>query len=509
MTEVPQAGRPLIDRLIGYISPRAGAERAQWRQFNNTYRGGVGDRLSRHSRRDVSYPGQGIRERLELFKARDRARDVDRNSFIGRGVLNREVDNVVADGPVLQCHAGDPVKNKPFRNEAEDRWKAFMATCDITGMCEGASDYFQMHYRTGRRDGDVGEILTVDDFGNPKLQIIPADRICNPDFRANSPTLVDGVELGANGAPAVFHVLDLDEFGKRKWTPFAARDFAYSAHRTEPFQIRGETCFMQCFDAIDDLDRLIRGVGLAAWMATVFGLIFKDKNAGQQQMRLPYDQNSQGQAQRAFTVEEGMVKYMAPEGEVVQVDAKQPLQQTPDWIRMMARIIGLPFDQPLELVLLDVSQANLSSLRGGLQQFYRACLKRRAKWLAGWDRKYQWWISRTVNGGKFSNPVPANYWAHQFKPKGWQFTDPIVQAQAAMLEIDMGINSEENVCDELGRDYDTILAQRADAKRKRDALGISDVYSTLTRDSQIGVAMAQQGNDTDENPGLPDGPVKN
>jgi capsid protein len=490
MNEVPQAKQPLLDRLIGAISPRMGAERMAWRDFANTYRGGVDTRLSRPHTTTPSFPGQSIAQRLQLKEARERAREIDKNGSIGFGTLSREVDNVVADGLTLQAHTD----NKDFNAEVEERWPEFVATCDITGMSEGAADYEQTLYRSGRRDGDVGEILTLDDAGNPKLQIIPSDLICNPQFRANSAKLRDGVEFDALGKPITFHILDVDEFGKRKWTPIASRDFVYAAHRTEAFQVRGETCFMRCFNEIDDLDRLIRGVGLAAWMATVFGIIFKEKNAGKNQQKLPWQTNSAGNAQRALTIEEGMVKYMAPEDEIVQVDAKQPLQQTPDWIRMMARLIGLPFDMPLELVLLDVSQANLSSLRGGLQQFYRACLKRRSKYIHGWDRKYQWWISKMTQLGKFSTAVPAKSWPHEFKPRGWQFTDPIVQAQAAQLEIDMGINSPQNVCDELGRDYETIVTQRKAALKM--AGDLPQVFSTLTRDP---MQNAPQGNKDGQN----------
>jgi hypothetical protein len=121
------------------------------------------------------------------------------------------------------------------------------------------------------------------------------------------------------------------------------------------------------------LDRYVDGVSLAAWMATVMGIIFKQNNAGRQLAALPTLANSQGVQQKAITFERGMVKYIGTDEDVAQVQASQPMQQTPEFIRTMYRMLGQPFDMPLEIIAKDMSTCNFASARIGLLPFYRTC----------------------------------------------------------------------------------------------------------------------------------------
>jgi capsid protein len=377
------------------------------------------------------------------------------------------------------------------RSRAEERFGEWLETADVRGMLCGGQ--FQRHaYRSSRRDGDSA-ILLVDRGGLSKLQLIPGDLIKTPDGMYNSPTLADGVEVDGTGRPSAYWIADFDEWGKRKFTRVPANEVVFLSNTTEPLQIRGETCYMQIFDLLSNLDRYVDGVALAAWMATVFGLIIKEETGSKQLGGLPYLTNSQGNQQKAITLENGAVKYVGKAGEVLQVDAKQPLQQTPDFVRMMLRLIGLPFDMPLELVLLDVSQANLSSLRGGMQQYYRACKNRQQRFGTGLSTIYRWWVSREVKAGTFTSEVPDLFWPHAFKGRGWQFTDPVSEVEAAMISIDAGLDSPQNVCATLGRDYDHIQQQLAAAREMRDALKLPDVRSNKTRDAGTPAAPTPPG----------------
>jgi hypothetical protein len=56
---------------------------------------------------------------------------------------------------------------------------------------------------------------------------------------------------------------------------------------TKPGQATPPSCYTTIFDLLAHLDRYVDGVSLAAWMATVFGIIFKQNNASKQIMGLP------------------------------------------------------------------------------------------------------------------------------------------------------------------------------------------------------------------------------
>ena len=71
-------------------------------------------------------------------------------------------------------------------------------------------------------------------------------------------------------------------------------------------------------------------------------------------------------------------------------------------------------------------------------------------------------------------------------PRGWQWVDPLKDAQSALLEISMGINSPQRVAARLGRPYEEILAELAAhyaaLRITGDGPSLPMVLSTLTRD---------------------------
>jgi capsid protein len=303
--------------------------------------------------------------------------------------------------------------------------------------------------------------------------------------------------------------------GQAEVFPYQPKDVLFLSHRKTSTRIRGETCYKTIFEWLNHLDQYVDGVALAAWMATVFGLQIREENPGQTFGQLTSTlTNAKGAAQKAITLENGSVRFVGPTGAAMQVDAKQPMQQTPDFIRMMFRLLGLPFQMPLELALKDVSQSNLSSLRGARQDYYRSCRPKQIKFVARVLRPiYRWWISREVKLGggtgrndRFVSQVPKLFWPHQWQPRGWEFSDPISEAQAALLEIDMGINSPQRVSARLGRDYRHHPAgERRRAKlRREDQLDLPEIRSTLTRDPGVPLDCLQQRRQvTRVDPGTP------
>jgi lambda family phage portal protein len=490
----PKPDVPWYESLIARHAPLWAAQRDYYRTLRSaqrsaqaSVRGGVSTRTSESYERLSGLKFDSSVNRAVGLSARDRGRQAYDNNPVAESLIDTETDNVVAEGFTLQAKTQDDA----FNDEAEERFAEWFDNADLRGQDEACS-FQRMIWRSSRIDGD-GAVLLVDAGagGESKLQYIPSDWIKTPDGKSGSRDYIDGVQIDSVGRPVQFWFLDLDEYGKRKFSGYQPKDVLFLSHRKKSTAIRGETCYKTIFEWLNHLDQYVDGVALAAWMATVFGLVFKEKAAGASFQQLGTSlTNSVGDLQKAITLENGSVKFVGPEASTVQVDAKQPMQQTPDFIRMMFRLIGLPFQMPLELALKDVSQSNLSSLRGARQDYYRSCRPKQIKFVAKVLRPiYRWWVSREVKIGggvgrndRFVSKVPALYQTHQWQPRGWEFSDPITEAQAALLEIDMGINSPQNVTARLGRDYDTIQEQISLANQDREAKGLHNVRSTLTRD---------------------------
>jgi capsid protein len=140
---------------------------------------------------------------------------------------------------------------------------------------------------------------------------------------------------------------------------------------------------------------------------------------------------------------------------------------------------------PLELVLYDFSQVNFSSARASLLQFYRA-MRPRQRWFAqrAMGRTYRWWLSREVKRAEPDMPAPpADFWRHEFVPRGWQWVDPVKEIQAAMLEIDAGLNSRQRIVKELGLDLDELREEQAADMKARELAKLPELFSTMSREA--------------------------
>lgn len=471
----------MFEKLIEAISPQWAANRIIAREFVNSYKGGVPTRTSERWPRAEGFRFNTSGERQQILDARSRAYQAYKNNPIARSLLLTETDNVIGDGLNFQPTTDDPEWNK----EAEDRYYQWLENCSVRGgdILTGC-ELQRLLWTNSRIAGDVGWIL-VADGDDSRVQVIPSENICTPDGSYADKTIYDGIKFDSFSRPVEFSVLYYDEFSKRQFKQVPARDFVFLPHMSLPDQARGDSCYITIFDLLAHLDRYVDGVSLAAWMATVMGIVFKQNNAGKQLGQLPSLTNSQGQQQKAITFENGMVKYIGTDEEVAQVQAQQPMQQTPEFIRTMFRMLGQPFDMPLEVIAKDMSTCNFASARIGLIPFQNSCKIKSAKFGSRWSRTIRWWLSREKNRRAddpkaWKNEFPHNYWAHELLPNAFDYTDPVSEAQSDLLQIDMQTKSPQMVIAERGHSAEKILRELEEWKQKTS--GLSQVRSTMTRD---------------------------
>jgi capsid protein len=487
----PIQPRNFFDRCIEAIAPKYAASRYSSRAQialarsipESSYRGAVATRSSTPWSPFISYRGGSAVDRNDLASIANRAARVYRDNPIGRGLLNAEVDNIVAEGFSLQMRT----LSDEFNKEAEKRFYRWLETADVAGkLC--AADWFRTSWREPRKSGDGGIILIMRG-GYPKLQYIPRDLICNPRKEYDSKTMFDGVECDPSGRAIRFWLRDVDETGKDTVSPIDARDFVYLSHLDNPLAVRGVSVFAPVFALLDQLDSYVDAVTKAAIMAAIFGLIEKRRNPAAAVSALGTLTNSQGDQQKAVTLENGMLKVMGTDETMFQVQASQPMQQTPDFIRALMRLICLAFDMPIEIGQKDLSQVNFSGGRIGLIGYYRSC-RVKQDWLLSrcWNRIAFWWLSvekqRQAIGypDAFKAPFPADYGEFEFHGREWDYNDPQTEIVADMIEMDAGIASPQQVCEKRGRDWHTIQDQISESRRVADSLGIPMLHSINTRE---------------------------
>ncbi len=472
----------MVDRAIAWLSPKWGYERAAWRSFQASYQGGVATRLSERFQQAQGYQFGTQGDRQQIASTRDRAYQAYDNNPVARTIIDTEVEHVISDGLNYRPSSSSVEWNR----EAEDRYYQWLEECSVRGPdVENGCQLQRQLWGISRVAGDVGWVL-VSRGPESRIQAVRPENICTPDGMYADPAVFDGIRYDSYGAPTTFYLLSHEErTAKRIFTPIPARDFVYLPVMTKIGQARPPSGFHTVFNLLAHLDRYIDGVSLAAWMATVFGIVFKQNNGAKQLGQLGTLTNSQGVQQKAVTFENGMVKYIGTDEEVAQVQASQPMQQTPDFIRTMIRQIGAPFGMPLEVIAKDLSSCNFASARIGLLPYYRACCNKAAWFGSHWSRTIRWWLSRERQRAandprRWVTAFPPDYWNHDLLPNAFDYTDPVSEAQSDQLQMDMRTKSPQMVIAERGRNADRIISDW----NAWDTLtaGMPVTHSQLTRD---------------------------
>ena len=168
----------IIDSIAGYISPRWGALRAEWRNTLEAYRGnydaGADGRLQ--SQWNIQNLSGEMTDRYDRDRVRARARDLERNSDTMNSVVRAFRRNVIGSGIHIRVTTGDADINETL----EKMWKKWCKrfNCDVTGQ----QSFTQIVRMCIQRKIVDGGILVVKRYTNQgilplQLQILEVDEL--------------------------------------------------------------------------------------------------------------------------------------------------------------------------------------------------------------------------------------------------------------------------------------------------------------------------------------------
>ena len=483
----PQTTR--MDRFIRRTFPAWAARRQKARAwceyyervqtFGDSYRAAVNTRTDDTWADSFINTGQRHLRRENLEQLRNRARQLDRNNIIASGMLDRAEDNIIGTGMRLQVRT----PNTEFNERAEEMWRRWEPTADVQGL-RSFTDLERLILRAHLRDGDVGIVLV----GDGRLQPIEGDLIRTPDGRNRDrkATIIDGVEVNRFNRPVRYHISTRIN-GKASSDSVDANDFVFLPRLKRLNQIRGEPAFSQVFPLFDQIDGYVEAAVIAARMAAMFGLLIHTQSGAPG--ALPTRKDSGGTTRPELEMEPGMVHYLGMADEIEQIKPQQPTQSFPDFLAMLLRFCGVSIGLPLELVLMDFSRTNFSSAKGSLLQAYRhfRCVQ---NYMIDrfYTRIYRWRVSKWIKAGDLPDPGTDAKgrpiaWQHVWVPAGWQWLDPVKEAQAIALKLDLGLTTRAIEATSLGFDFEELQAQI----EKEEAMIMAArngpaIRSNLTRD---------------------------
>jgi lambda family phage portal protein len=504
-----------VDRLVALVSPARALRRLESRvrleaasQFFGVG-GYTGARYDRQATKDWTPAPISADSAIipDLPTLRARGRDLERNAPIATGAINTHCMSVVGGG--LTPHPRLDRELLGLTEEEADKWErhasriwaAFAASksCDLANKNTFAGITY-LTLRSWLSSGDTfvlrrykerpGDLLGL------KLQLVEADRVCNPNYKFDTDRMIGGIELDDDGAPIRYHVAnrhpgDIGSWGGIKWTGIDAvgantgtPQVLHVLRQDRIDQTRGVPLLAPVIEALKQLTRYSDSELMAAVISSFFTVFVKSAGdeTGLADMGVTPAPTGTAGAGTVSDVRlgQGAITQLNPGEEIQIADPKRPNAQFDPFVRALCSQIGVAVDLPHELLIKHFT-SSYSASRAALLEAWRAFLTRRA-WLVDLFAQpiYQWVITEAVARGLieapgfFDDPLLRNAWCGTAwtGPTQGQL-DPLNEANAVTKLVELGVASRQEITAEIrGGDWENVHAQLAKERRMRLADGL-------------------------------------
>ena len=470
----PAAPPNLLERAIGAVSPQWALKRHQARTAMVMTGGYAG---AGYSERLVNWqPGVGDADAntvRDLRELRARSRDLVRNSPIAGGAIETTVTNVVGRGLALQSHVDSELLGLDDDEAAEwqrnvERRFALWAKSELSdAMAElNFAEQQDLALRSWMESGDTAVILTQRKRpGWPytlALQIVEADRICNPDFRANNQQYVSGFERDDTGASVAVHIVNFHPgtalpHAAFKWARIelrgaktGRRNVLILKRKKRPGQTRGIPELAPIIGTLKQLDRYADAEIDAAVNSAAMAIFTKMDPDSFQELFEPADQQRIIDSAHSWdgNLRSGSAINLLPGEDVTMPNPGRPNPNFDPFMTAFMRFVGIGLNIPHE-VLAKHFQSSYSAARAALLDAWRTFMVRRQR-LADklCQPVYEEWLADEVANGRiaapgfFADPLIRSAWCGAaWTGDGPGSLDPLKEVKAARERIDAGITT--------------------------------------------------------------------
>lgn len=458
----------ILDSIIGWISPKAGARREAWRQSLEEMRGYDAGNYGRLNARWDAYNRSAEQEdRYDRDTVRARARDLERNSDIGNTIIGAYKRNIMGLGVTLQARTPDNELNEKI----EKAWATWCKkqNCDVTET-QSFSQMTRMAVKRKKVDGGIlfrkcyvpGGIVPF------RLQAIEVDELdsgfLSPRGKGNR--VVGGIEYNAYNKAVGYWVkqYSIDGFTTQQATYVPAKDMIYIFTKHRPSQIREISDLAPVITRVRDANEFMTAVSVKERIAACLSVFIKKivpsttgigrGFGGDKPERMSYE---------GKTISPGMIKEMNAGDEIQVVNPAGQATDAASFIKLLQRLIGAGQGLSYEATSRDMSQSNYSSARQGIIEDEQTYIEDKELFEEFRDEVYETFVISGVLSGLFDirdfwDPdKKEKYLAHTWveAPKRW--IDPLKEVQAMKVAMQTGQKTFQEVCAENGRDWKDVI----------------------------------------------------
>ncbi|APG24096.1 phage portal protein [Syntrophotalea acetylenica] len=494
---LPKITPTWLDKAIGFISPATGARRLQARMAMAISGGYTGARTDRRQTYNWGLRDSDADSAIlgDLPTLRARSRDLERNAPLASGAINTKVTSIVGSGLKPRAAIDRDIltglteeQADAWERAAEREFKLATGTADFD--IERSHSFLASQALVLRGVLSAGDIFVnlprKSRPGNPytlRVNFIEADRVCNPDGKPDTATLVAGIGKDSDGAPVRCHVTkhhpgNLRAAKKREWIPLeyyskdGRRLVLHIYRKLRPGQTRGVPDLAPVIELLKQYSKYTDHEIQAAVVSSLLTVFIKN-TTGNPQIAMPAVGGiSQTQDQidtEGMELGSGAVLGLLPGEDIEVVDPKRPNTAAEAFLGAMAQQIGVALELPRELLVKNFT-ASYSASRAALLEAWRFFMTSRT-WLAEqycqpiWEAVITEAVARgrLAAPGFFSDPlVRMAYLGCEWTGDAMGQLNPVQEVTAAQLKVEAGFSTRSRETAGLnGGDWERDERQRA------------------------------------------------
>lgn len=396
----------------------------------------------------------------DLAALRSRSRELNRDDSIASGLTRSFVNGVIGTGMVPQARTGDPEKNKRIEAIWAVRKDNLSQADDLTH-----EEAQRLLFRKVLEDGDVLRKAVYSPDEPVWFETIEADRLATPHNKSAA-TIRDGVERDGIGRPIRYWILKQhpgDTVGAIPRTTEAFMppvDKRYVSHlkiTERPGQTRGVPLFHAILQDIRDLDLLLVASLKRTQIAADLAVFITSPQATSDILEATAQKYGYKLEQ---SLEPGMIFKLYPEESVDTLIPNFPTPELVPFVILLARRIGAALGVTWQIVLKDFSDSTYSSARTDLIET-RCTYGVHQGWFIQRDLNWEWRIvmEDAVLRGDLDDVTHTDIAAVEWIPNGQPWVDPLKDAQATQIKLEMKVTTRRRVAAALGCDSEELLRE--------------------------------------------------
>lgn len=509
MVEVASKVERAADWLVGLVSPGRAYVRSHFRRMERDpdYREGVlallrarGYRAAEDAKNKTPFRSTVNRSAdAEVLLDRPvltaKARELGRDDALASGLVGTFTTNVVGTGLTPQAVIRRPDRKvaREIRTACETVWDERAGYLDpANGHTHG--EHQRLVFGRLFEDGDVLIHRMKRAPSDPvRFEVVECDRILTPvDLpQGRIPAghqVIDGVQKDQDGIPVGYWVAKTHPGGEAftgmmnnaaralpslSWTQFSYVPATEARHLKiagRPGQTRGVPKLAAVIQDLRDLDLLMIAALKRTQVAACLAVFLKSSATTQQVLPATAEKYGYRLDQ---DLEPGMIFKLLPGEDVETLVPNFPTPELAGFIIMLARRIGAALGVSWQVVLKDFSASTYSSARTDLletRQVYKVLSDYLRDALLVWE-----WASvmedALLRGDvRLAGLTMEDAQAVSWIAPGWQWVDPLKEAQAVALKLEAGLTCLRDEAAALGKDWEDLLVQRLEEEKREQEL---------------------------------------